>query len=67
MDELARVGALQANGRLAQQPHHAPRQDRTFALQRGAQLFAVEVFHDQRKRAVVGGLKVEHLHDVIVR
>jgi hypothetical protein len=66
VDELAGVRAFQTNSGLAEQAHHAPRQDGAFALERGAQLLAVQVFHDQPERAVVGGLEVEHLHDVIV-
>src|SRR5690606_26695401 len=67
VDELARVGFVEPDGDLAQHAHDALRWHHALALERGAQLLSVEKLHHQAEAPVVGRLKVDDLHDVLVR
>jgi hypothetical protein len=67
MHKLRGVSRVERERRLRQHAHESRRRDHSLALERAAELLAVQELHDERVGAVVRGLEAEHLDDVLVR
>ena len=66
--ELARVRLVQTERHLREHAHESRRSHSLFALEREAELFAVEVLHDQEPDiGLLVALEIGDAHDVVVR